>query len=177
MSTTTSWTPSRSPTPGIPRRALTVVAAALFVALLAGWLVFLRPQALGGQTAVVVVSGQSMDPVLHDGDLALVRRQSSYRAGDVVVYRVPRGQVGAGALVIHRVVGGSGTRGYLTRGDNRDGDDAWRPRDDDVVGKVRWRVPLAGHSLELLQTPLGLAVFAGFVAFALALPGSRRGRP
>jgi len=146
----------------------------MFVALLVGWLLFLRPQALGGATDYIIVSGGSMYPVLYDGDVALVRRQSSYRVGDIVVYRVPDGNVGAGSLVIHRVIGGSASTGYVMRGDNTKGDDAWRPRAEDVVGKVRWKAPWAGRLLVFLHSPAGMAVFAGLVAFALALPAARK---
>lgn len=146
----------------------------IFVALVAGWLLVLRPQALGGATEYIIVSGGSMRPVLHEGDVALVRRESSYRAGDVIVYRVPDGNVGAGTLVIHRVVGGSGATGYVTRGDNTDGDDGWRPRTEDVAGKVRWSVPWVGRVLIFLHSPLGMAAFASLVAFALAFPAGRR---
>ena len=115
-----------------------------------------------------------MHTVLYDGDVALVRRQSSYRRKDVIVYRVPDGEVGAGTLVIHRVVGGSGTTGYLTRGDNTQGADAWRPRTDDVVGRVRWKIPWAGRLLVFLHSPRGRAAFASLVAFALAFPASSK---
>lgn len=177
MQTTTIQPPSLAPVPGVLRRLLALVAAALFVALVVVWLVLLRPQALGGATDYVIVSGGSMDPVLYDGDLAVVRRESSYRVGDVVVYRVPESEVGAGSLVIHRVVGGSGSRGYVTQGDNREGADGWRPRDVDVVGKVRWSVPVGGRLLAFVHSPIGMASFAGLVAFALAFPGGRRRRP
>jgi signal peptidase len=151
-------------------------AMGVFVALVVGWLLLLRPQALGGATAYIIVAGGSMHPVLYEGDVALVRRQSSYRKQDVIVYRVPDGQVGAGTLVIHRVIGGSGTTGYVTRGDNTGGDDAWRPRSDDVVGKVRWKLPLVGRMLVFLRTPLGMAAFAALVAFALAFPAAAKRR-
>jgi len=88
--------------------------------------------------------------------------------------RVPDGQVGAGTLVIHRVVGGSERTGYVRRGDNTGGDDAWRPRSDDVVGKVRWKLPLVGRMLVFLRTPLGMAAFAALVAFALAFPAAAK---
>ena len=151
-------------------------AMGVFVALVAGWLLLLRPQALGGATDYIIVSGGSMHPVLYDGDVAVVRRQSSYRDGDVIVYRVPGGEVGAGTLVIHRVVGGSGSAGYVTRGDNTEGDDAWRPRSDDVVGKVRWKIAWAGQLLVFLHSPLGMAAFAALVAFALAFPAAPKKR-
>jgi len=178
MDATTVHPPSTAPAArfrtSLARRLVRWGVMAIFVALVAGWLLLLRPQALGGATDYIIVAGGSMHPVLDDGDVALVRRQPSYVMGDVIVYRVPDGNVGAGTLVIHRVVGGAEATGYVTRGDNTNGDDGWRPRTDDVVGKVRWSVPWVGRMLIFLHSPLGMAAFAGVVAFALAFPGGRR---
>lgn len=155
---------------------LRVAVGVLVLALAAAWFVLVRPQSLGGSAEYVIVSGSSMEPTLHDTDLVVARRQASYRAGDVVVYHVPHGDPGEGALVIHRIVGGSAARGYLTRGDNREGNDQWRPMGTDVVGRMQLTVPHGGRVLDVLLSELGVALLAGLVAFAVALAplGSRR---
>src|SRR5579884_1718426 len=97
-------------------------AAAFLVAqlaLVAALLWFCLPQSLGGRADWVLVSGTSMLPHLHTGDLVLVERRSSYHVGEVVAYRVPQGQVGAGHVVIHRIIGGNGRTGWTMKGDNR----------------------------------------------------------
>lgn len=138
------------------------VAAALLV-----WPGFLR-----GGTAYVIVSGQSMEPALHAGDLVLTIPERTYDVGDVVAYRIPEGEPGAGVLVIHRIIGGSASAGYITQGDNRDGRDPWRPRPRDVVGAKAVSVPRLGLALAYARTPLGLAVLAGIVTGLLVLGGS-----
>lgn len=147
---------------------------ALTVAAVVAWAILLRPQLLGGPAAYVIVSGASMEPNLANGDLVLATKQSSYRIGDVIAYRVPDGDPGAGALVIHRVVGGSDAAGYLTKGDNREGLDLWRPRRDDVVGSVSITVPRAGLLFASMRTPLGLAAFAGIAVFLFVSAGRTR---
>jgi signal peptidase I len=97
-----------------------------------------------------------MDPTFHTGDLAVVRRQSSYRLGDAVAYRIRKGEFGAGALVIHRLKGGDGVSGYVTRGDNRTIDDPWHPRTEDIVGRVRLDVAGAGLRVAQLNQPIYL---------------------
>lgn len=146
---------------------LALLAVAVACALLV-WPGFLR-----GGTAYVIVSGESMEPALSAGDLVVTVRHGSYDTGDVVAYRIPRGEPGAGVLVIHRIVGGSATSGYIMQGDNRDGRDPWRPRPRDVVGAEGLSVPRVGLALAYLRTPLGLAALAGIVTALLILGGSR----
>jgi len=131
------------------------------------WLVLLGPGALGGPGTYVVVSGTSMLPSVHGGDLVIARSNGSYRSGDVVVYRIPAGELGAGSLVIHRIVGGSASRGYLLQGDNRAFPDPWRPRVGDIEGKALAVAPRVGLALVYLRSPLGLAALAGLLTSLL----------
>lgn len=149
---------------------------ALTVALIVAWGILLGPQILGGPASYVIVSGESMEPTFANGDFVLAKKQSSYRLGDVVAYRVPKGDPGAGALVIHRLVGGSARVGYLTKGDNREGRDLWRPRASDILGSVFFKAPRAGLVLAFMRTPLGLAVLAGLVTFLFVCAGGGENR-
>jgi signal peptidase len=112
------------------------------------------PQSLGGKVAYVMVDGHSMNPTYHSGDLAIVRRQPSYNVGDPVAYRIPKGEFGAGAMVIHRLIGGDGVRGFTTKGDNRTVADEWHPRTADVVGKVDYDLPALGSKVVQFTKPV-----------------------
>lgn len=133
--------------------------------LAVGWALFLRPASMGGPAGYVIVSGESMEPMLHTGDLAVVRQQPEYAVGDVVAYRIPKQDVGGGMLVIHRVIGGDADDGYILQGDNRETQDMWRPVRGDIVGSLRWYLPHAGTGLFLLKTPLVIAGVIGFLGF------------
>lgn len=156
------------------RRARGALPWAVVLAIVVVWTVALRPQFLGGPTAVVLVSGTSMEPSLRTGDLVLVHRRSSYRVGEVVAYRVPRGHVGAGRVVIHRIVGGSAEAGFVMRGDNRGTDDQWRPKPADIVGRHWADVPTGHPILGALRSPIGLAALAAAFAFVFVACGSSR---
>jgi signal peptidase I len=169
-----------SPRPG---RVLRVVALAATAVAVVGWVLFLRPQTLGGPAAYIMVSGESMEPTYYNGDFVVSRKQTSYEPGDIVVFRVPKGEVGEGRHVIHRIIGGSSTTGFTTQGDNRSSPDLWRPTNEDVVGEAWFRVPGAvSRWLPLLRTPLALGLFAGLWAYWVAIAprkneGTRRTAP
>ena len=138
----------------------------------------LWPQSLGGAVAYVRVDGHSMDPTFHMGDLAIVRRQSSYRIGDPVAYRIPKGEFGAGAMVIHRLIGGNGVTGYVTKGDNKNLPDEWHPKTGDIVGRVRYDVPGFGTKLAALTKPMYLGgLVAALTVAVMLLPAGARTKP
>jgi signal peptidase len=167
--TTPPLAPSR---PRLPHaKAVALVAAQL--AFVAALLWFCLPQSLGGRADWVLVSGTSMVPRLHTGDLVLVEHQSSYHVGEVIAYRVPKGQVGAGHIVIHRIVGGNGTTGWRMKGDNRTAPDLWHPTDHDVIGAKQLRIPDAWFVLRIFHMPVLVALFAAYgVFFLIALSGA-----
>ena len=147
------------------RSPLAFSKLALIAAFVAACLWFGLPQGLGGRAEWVMVSGTSMLPHLHTGDLVLVEHQASYHAGEIVAYRVPRGQVGAGYVVIHRIVGGNGRTGWTMKGDNRTAPDLWHPTDHDLVGAKLLRIPDAWFVLRVFHMPILLALFAALGAF------------
>ncbi len=151
------------------------LAISALVALL--WFQVLRPQFLGGPASYTVVDGTSMNPSLRDGDFALTQRAGAYDIGDVIAYRVPAGSRAAGLHVIHRVVGGNGETGYVTRGDNRSRIDPWRPRGDDVMGRVALRIPYVGRAVEFLRTGPMVAWMLGSLAIVAMWKFDRRRRP
>jgi signal peptidase len=160
-------------------RSARLVLTTATVALVVAWALTLRPHLLGGPATYVIVSGHSMEPTLRTGDLVVALERGSYRAGDIVTYRVPEGEPGEGALVIHRITGGSARDGFVTRGDNREGADQWRPKPGDILGKRVLTVPSVGLVFAWVQTPVGLAIAAGLAAFLFVTAegsASRRSR-
>jgi signal peptidase I len=155
------------------RRFLTPIVTVGFVVV---WFFVLRPTALGGPLSLEIVSGQSMEPQLHTGDLVIARSQSTYSAGDLIVFRVPSGQVGAGASIVHRIVSGDSSTGFVTKGDNNPSPDAWHPTASDVLGRSWIELPGVGSVLAIARRPAFVAAFLAtlvavwFYAANISLP-------
>ena len=132
-----------------------VFGIVMLVALFVIW-----PAQRGGHLGITVVSGHSMEPTLHTGDVVLTWKRSSYEVGDVVVYPVPDGP-GAGIDVVHRVIGFQPDGTLITRGDNNHGPDPWHPSPASVVGSEIRMVPAMGNGLDLMRRPIfGIAVLS-----------------
>jgi signal peptidase I len=121
-----------------------------------GW-VMLAPVQIGGQTAYVIVSGNSMEPGFHLGDLAIVRAADDYGPGDVVTYRHPT--IG---LVIHRILSREHNR-FVLKGDNNSWLDSYQPTSDEIVGRLWLHIPSAGAFVRHLRTPGNMALLTGLL--------------
>lgn len=122
----------------------------ILVLITTAW--FLWPTTFGGRTQFVIVHGNSMDPLYHNGDLLYARAASDYGVGDIAVYSIPDGDLGAGALVVHRITAVNDGEFTLT-GDNRTTADDAHPNLDNMVAR-----PVAN----LGQTPTRLIILAPF---------------
>jgi signal peptidase I len=139
--------------------------AALAAVALAGWLLA-GPSQLGGPVTYVAVTGTSMEPALHTGDLVIVRKVPEYQVGDVVAFRNTQLR----STVLHRIIAVEDGR-FVLQGDNNDFVDTYRARPEDIVGR-RWIViGRAGKVIELVRTPVGAAVLLMVIA-AIAMSGT-----
>lgn len=144
-------------------RGRRLVTFAIAAAVLAFWMIVLRPQALGGGAMYIVVRGDSMEPTYRTGDLVFIESAPDYAAGDIVAYRVPSGEIGEGHVIVHRIVSGDASAGFVVRGDNNNAPDPWSPRIGDVAGKAWFMVPGLGSLIALVHQP----VIAGGLAAAI----------
>lgn len=147
-------------------QALSIAAVVLAVLF---WAFFLRPQSLGGPAGYVLVSGHSMLPRYHTGDMVLVEKRPSYHVGELIAYHVPKGDPMAGAQVIHRIIGGNAKTGFIVQGDNRTAPDVWHPVNKDIVGAKVLRIPNAIVVLQFLRTPFLMALLAACFVFVHVL--------
>lgn len=148
--------------------------ASVVLILVAAWFLF-APTSVGGRMDYVTVQGHSMEPTFHTSDLVLITRHRSYRVGEIIAYSAA--SMG-GATVIHRIIGMADGR-YITKGDNNDFVDQYRPSNADVRGSkqllIRSGASLVDqlHSRSVFMGLLGATVLSVLVS---ARPTSFRRR-
>jgi len=142
------------------------VLVAIPIVVLILWSALLRPVALGGPVQYVLVEGTSMEPTLSTGDLVLVRKQDDYAVGDVISFRTPIGPV------IHRIIDGNSSDGFVSMGDNNEIVDPWRPTPAEIVGRAWVTLPGGARLRWLAPISLSLsgALFAGMGLHSLLRP-------
>ncbi len=132
------------------------LAAGVLTGLIAAVVV---PVALGAHP-LTVMSG-SMHPAIATGDAVVVApiKASRMRVGEVVTFRDPHRQ--RHRLITHRVRGlerAGGVFKVVTRGDANNASEHWRVPVGGEVGKVVYRLPMAGYLSRLAASPRGRVV-------------------
>jgi signal peptidase len=153
------------------QRLIRSVKVAVALGLLVAWALTLRPQMLGGPATFLVVRGMSMLPAYDTGDFVILHEEPGYAVGDVVGYRVPEGEIGAGRIVLHRIIDAS-PRGFVLQGDNNDAPDPWTPTPSDVAGRLWIVLPGVGRAIAWVHEPATLAslLTAAMVMFVAGRP-------
>jgi signal peptidase len=110
-----------------------------------------------GYKPFIVLSG-SMEPVFFAGDMVLVKEvdTDALKTGDIIAFR--RGD----SVITHRITEvseASGTREFVTKGDNNNVTDNFKVTSDMVEGIYLFAVARIGNAALFLQTPVGLVVF------------------
>lgn len=139
----------------------------VLVVLLVVWQ-FILPPKLGGKTTFLTTDGHSMEPILHTGDLALLRKQSSYNVGDVVEFHAKS----LNMPLLHRIVSIDGN-GITTKGDNNNFTDLDHPTQGNIIGKMVYHKAGGGKYLRYLTSipvRLGGALLIGWAVFNAARP-------
>lgn len=148
------------------RRIASIVLPLLAVV---AWWFTLAPRDVGGPLSAVVVSGTSMQPRFHTGDVVIVHREPSYHIGDIVAVKVDGGEV------IHQLVAGNAISGWRTKGINRTTMDGWVIPNKNVLGKQWIHVAGAATWTRWVRTPIGVGgVLAGICFLCAVVPTERR---
>ena len=153
------------------RRPVRFVASLIGLEVLLVLWIFFAPTQMGGSSVYSVTSGVSMQPLLVKNDLALIRVETTYHVGDVVLYN-------SSVLhkpVLHRIVAIQ-NGDYFFKGDNNDFVDPGYATRSELVGKLWVHVPEAGTVIGWLGAPLHAGLLAGMASLIVMLSGGRHPR-
>lgn len=148
------------------RRIAAILGAVVLVAAVAPFVAFAVPQVVGADHGFVVLSG-SMEPSISPGDVVFVA-SGPVGVGDVVTY-----QTGNDVPTTHRVVEAV-DGAYRTKGDANENADRAMVQPDQLLGRVVFVVPLIGHVILWVNTPVGFALLVVAPLLVLGAMEARR---
>ena len=101
----------------------------------------------------VAIASGSMEKVLYVGDVAIIKKcnANDVNEGDIIEYQMQ------GFTVVHRIIQKSQKNGefyFITKGDNNNSPDSDEVREDQLIGKVIYKIKYIGYPaiwLHLLQ--------------------------
>ncbi len=131
---------------------MALLAGLVIVITIASWALFAPPQ-MGGLSTLVIVNGNSMEPLFHSGDLVIVRSADFYQVGDVVAYK----NMQLGKFVIHRIVGENSDQ-FVLQGDNNTWTDGYEPASSEIIGKQWIHIPFIGKVMNWFRKPIYLSL-------------------
>jgi len=163
-----------APEPGVSR--IRLIGRWIMMLIAVALLVIAWPAWLGGPFGLTVVSGISMEPTYHTGDVVLtVKSYSGYEVGDVIVYTVEI--EGTRGSVIHRVTGVNPDGTYRTQGDNKKFPDPWPVQPDMIRGRVLALIPQGLKVLSVLRSPMAWIPLFGILVVRALWPSRDPDRP
>jgi signal peptidase I len=139
------------------RLSAVVINLLLLAALAAIWIAF-APTMIGGRASYVVVDGNSMEPVFHQGDLVIIHAASTYNVGEIVTFH----NAEVNAFVIHRVIAIEQDH-YVFKGDNNSWIDTYRPTRAELIGKQWIHIPKLGGVMQWLRFPINMGIATGLL--------------
>ena len=134
----------------------------------------------GSFSPLLLVSGTSMEPAFHAGDLLLNKTiaATEIKVGDVIAFNMPedaRQRLGMPPKAAHRVIGIEGISGELffaTKGDNSDAD-SFKVSSSEVLGVVSKNLGPWGRPLLFVANTKRLLIFGlPVITFLLIVVGS-----
>ncbi len=140
-------------------RTRSILLSLIAVAL--AW-IWVMPRAIGGLNTYTVVSGISMEPTFHTGDLIISRKSDRYNVGDVVTYKIPDAKYDK-FRIVHRVISKTDDGQYEIQGDNQDHADPWSVPGENIAGAKLFMIPQGGTVLGYARNPIGLALLFGAI--------------
>ena len=147
-----------------------IAAGLVFVAALVPLWLFFGPAQLGGAATYSITDGVSMQPLLKKNDLALVRTQSSYKVGEIVLYQSST----LHKPVLHRIVEIQNGH-YFFKGDNNDFVDPGYATRSELTGRLWLHVAYVGGGLAWIGKPWHASLLAALTTAFLLLGGVTAG--
>ena len=88
---------------------------------------------------LVTVLSESMEPTLYRGDIVIIKNENNYNVKDIIVFNTNNN------IYVHRIIATKEQKAYRTAGDKTGIVDSWMIKNEDILGKVIFKIPKIGY--------------------------------
>ena len=128
----------------------------VFLAFVVAWLFYQGLAfATGTPMPIVSVASESMEPILHKGDLSFVLSPENLQVGDIIIYDPKPGCFIVKHTIVHRIIGFDDGK-IKTKGDHNSSPDKCAVDISEVRGKIVLAVPLLGYPRIFIYDVFGI---------------------
>lgn len=107
-----------------------------------------------GNYQLFIVQSGSMEPTVHTGSLIFVKPASEYKVEDIVTMKIKNSK----ETVTHRIteiIKENGKISFKTKGDANKSEDSGEVAEDEIVGKLIFKIPYLGYPVSFSKTSQG----------------------
>ena len=145
-----------------PSVICTVVGVIFIVAVILACIPMVVPKIMGMQVYDIVTG--SMEPTIPVGSLIIVEdaEPTELAEGDIIAF------TSNGSVISHRVVENHVVNGeVVTKGDANEVNDVNPIPYANIIGKVKWHIPVIGQLMELLSSMMAKIYMIGVIVIGL----------
>jgi len=111
-----------------------------------------------GNYQIKIVKSGSMEPAIHTGAIVVIKPAKAYKDGDIITFgkdtkkEIP---------TTHRIISSrveSGVILFTTKGDANEDKDTREIKQNEIIGRVFFDVPLLGYIIDVARKPVGFVV-------------------
>ena len=120
-----------------------------------------------GNYAVKIVKSGSMEPAIKTGSVIVIKPDAEYKVGDIITFgkddkrNIPTShRISAVRMVQGKML-------YTTKGDANNASDAKEISQNEIIGRVVFKIPYLGYVLDMAKKPIGFFLLIVIPALAI----------
>ena len=120
-----------------------------------------------GNYAVKIVKSGSMEPAIKTGSVIVIKPGAEYKVGDIITFGKDDKRNIPTSHRINAVRMLQGKMIYTTKGDANNAPDAKEILQNEIIGKVVFKIPYLGYVLDMAKKPIGFILLVAVPALAI----------
>lgn len=120
-----------------------------------------------GNYQVKIVKSGSMEPAIKTGSIVVIKPGAEYKVGEIITFGKDDKKNIPTSHRIEAVRMVQGKMLYTTKGDANNASDSKEISQNEIIGKVVFRLPYLGYVLDMAKKPIGFVLLVVIPALAI----------